>query len=250
MLRHFVMKLYQINMKVNKFLKLAAPNLIDNNSADAEELPEDSDNTKTILDNISDLSTFRARIEYAERNMKRLSSGSSRMVFETSDGYVVKLAKNEKGLAQNGVESSPGLRSKYINGALHSCPNDSWILAEKAEDLKMEEFEKLTGLSFEDFGEAISYGLRHLSSNKDKKKPENFEKISQNEFYKDIYRAGNQFNLLPGDLDRISSYKKIKDRVVLVDAGLTREIYDEFYKKKKDSQSKSSKKSSNKTNKS
>ena len=244
------MKLYQINMKVNKFLKLAAPNLVDNNNADTEELPKDSDNLNTILDNISELNTFKARIEYAEKNMKRLSSGSSRMVFETSDGYVVKLAKNEKGLAQNGVESSPGLRSKYVNGALRSCPNDSWILTEKADDLTLEEFEKLTGLKFDDFGKAISYGLKHLSSDKNKKKPDNFDEISKNEFYKDIYRAGNEFKLLPGDLERISSFKKIKDRVVLVDAGLTREIYDEFYDKKKKSKKKSSNKSSNKKSKS
>jgi hypothetical protein len=237
------MKSYQINMNLIKFLKLASNELIDHNNADAEELPADSKDLKKILENISALKTFRARIEYSERNMKRLSSGSSRMVFETSDGYIIKLAKNEKGLAQNGVESNSSMRSKYVNGALKSDPDDIWILTEKADKLSSEEFEDLTGMSFEDFSEAIMYGLRNLSKSTSSKKPKNFDKISKNEFYKDIYRAGSEYNLIPGDLSRISSFKKIKDRVVLVDSGLSREIYDEFYEDSKSSSSKSSKKS-------
>jgi len=230
-------------MNLIKFLKLADNKLIDHNNAEAEELPDDSKDLKKILENISSLKTFRARIEYAERNMKRLSSGSSRMVFETSDGYIVKLAKNEKGLAQNGVESSPSMRSKHVNGAIESDAEDIWIMAEKADKLSVEEFEDLTDISFDDFSQAIMYDLRNLSKSTSSKKPKNFDEISKNEFYKDIHRVGSKYNLIPGDLSRISSFKKIKDRVVLVDSGLSREIYDEFYEKNKSSSSKSSKKS-------
>lgn len=235
------MKLYQINMNLNKFLKLASSVLDSNSAADAEELPADSKDTKTILKNLSSLNTFRARIEYAERNMERLSSGSSRMVFETSDGYILKLAKNEKGLAQNGVESEPSMRTKHVNGALDSDPDDKWILAEKAEKITAEDFEKLTGLTFQEFSDAISYGLRNISGGSDVKKPKDFDKISENEFYHDIWSVASEHNLLPGDLVRMSSFKKIEDRIVLVDAGLTREIYDEFYDKKKTGSSKSKK---------
>ena len=107
----------------------------------------------------------------------------------------------------------------------------------------MEEFEDLTDISFDDFSQAIMYDLRNLSKSTSSKKPKNFDEISKNEFYKDIHRVGSKYNLIPGDLSRISSFKKIKDRVVLVDSGLSREIYDEFYEKNKSSSSKSSKKS-------
>ena len=83
-----------------------------------EELPKDSDDLRTVLDNLEKLETFRSRKKYAERNLKHFSSGSSRIVYLTDDGTIVKLAKNEKGLAQNKVESNPKMKSKFLNTAI------------------------------------------------------------------------------------------------------------------------------------
>lgn len=220
------MRLDQLKRKVSNFYKLA--NSLDNNMADAEKLPANTKDTDTLLKNLSSLNTFKARIEYAEGNLERLSSGSSRVVFETNDGFILKLAKNEKGIAQNGVEGNPKIKSKHVNGAIKTDQDDKWILADKAEKINEEEFKDLTGLDFEDFEESIRFALKKISGS-DKEKPKCFEKVKSNDFFQDIYETGLEFDLIPGDLAKISSFKKIKDRVVLVDAGLTREIFEEFY---------------------
>lgn len=202
----------------NKYLRIAL----------GEELPEDSDDLTKVLKNLEKLETFRARKKYAERNLKHLSSGSSRVVYLTNKGTIVKLAKNEKGLAQNEVESNPKMKSKYINKILRSAKNNSWIETEKLEKIKEKQFEEMTGVNFKLFSAAISYGLKDMAGTSHEK-PSDFDDVKSSDVYKEMLSLGKKFKLMPGDMARISSWGVLKGHPVLIDAGLTREVYDKFY---------------------
>ena len=213
-------------MNPNKLLRFAT---MFYSLAAGEELPEDSGDLKTILANIEKLDTYNARKKYAERNLKHLSSGSSRIVYLTPDKTIVKLAKNDKGIAQNEAESNPEMKSKYLNKILSRADNNAWLETCYLEKISEKDFKEMTGLDFEDFGESIRYGLRKVSDNKDIEKPKNFDNVAESDIYKELKDIGEKFKLLPGDMARISSWGEKDGNPVLIDAGLTKDIFDEYY---------------------
>jgi hypothetical protein len=213
-------------MNANKLLRFA--NMF-YSLATGEELPPDSDDLKTVLSNIEKLETHTARKKYAEHNLKHLSSGSSRIVYLTPAKTIVKLAKNDKGLAQNKAEANPKMKSKYLNPIISCAKNDAWLETHYLDKITEKDFEKMTGLKFNDFGDSIRYGLRNVSGNTDKDEPENFKEVSKSDIYKEMKDIGEKFKLLPGDMARISSWGTKDGKPILIDAGLTRDIFDEYY---------------------
>lgn len=213
-------------MKPNKLLRFAN---IFYSLAAGEKLPADSDDLKIILNNIEGLETYKARKDYAEKNFERLSSGSSRIVFLTSKKTVIKLAKNDRGLAQNEVEANPAMNSKHLNKIISCAKNFSWMETYYLDKINEKEFEEMTGIKFDDFDEAISYGLQNVSGNTGKEKPENFDEVSKSDIYKEMKNIGIKFKLMPGDMGRISSFGKKDGHPILIDAGLSRDVFDKFY---------------------
>ena len=213
-------------MNPNKLLRFA--NLFYSLAA-GEELPKDTDNLKQMLSNIESLETYNARKKYAERNLEHLSSGSSRIVYLTPAKTIVKLAKNDKGIAQNKVESNPKMQSKYLNKIISSAKNNAWLETHYLDKITEKDFEEMTGLKFEEFGDSLRYGLKDVSGNKDTEKPDDFDKVSKTDIYKELKDIGEKFKLLPGDLARISSWGTKDGHPILIDAGLTRDIFEEFY---------------------
>jgi hypothetical protein len=208
-------------MDINKLLKLAH---FFQSLAESEELPADSKDLKTILKNLEGLETYTARKEYAEKNLEHLSSGSSRIVYLTPDKTVVKMAKNDKGIAQNEVECNPKMKSKFINEIISCAKNHSWLETHYLDKITTKDFKEMTGLDFDDFGEALRYGLKSTSE-----KPKGFDKVADSEVYKEMKRLGEKFDLLAGDIARISSWGTKDGRPILIDAGLTEEVFDEYY---------------------
>lgn len=194
----------------------------------AEQLPENSDSLKTILKNIEKLETYQARKKYSEKNLKHLSSGSSRIVYETPDHTIVKLAKNDKGVAQNKAEANPKMKSKFLNKIIGNAKKYSWIETHYLDKITEKDFKKMTGIEFEDFGDSIRYGLKKVSDSS-KSKPKNFDEVSKSEIYKEMKRIGEKFELMPGDIARISSWGTKDNNPILIDAGLTKDVYEEFY---------------------
>ncbi len=197
--------------------------------ASSEELPKDSSELSAILKNIGQLETYTARKEYAEKNLEHLSSGSSRIVYRSPKDTIIKLAKNDKGIAQNKAEANPEMKSKYLNEILGHADNYSWIQTHYLDKITVKDFQEMTGLKFDDFGDSIRYGLKDVSGNTDLSKPKNFDKVKESDIYKEIHRIGEKFKLMPGDLARISSWGTKDGRPILIDAGLTSSIYREYY---------------------
>jgi hypothetical protein len=213
-------------MHPNKLLRFAT---LFYSMAAGEELPADSEDLQTVLGNLESLETYTARKDYAERNLKHLSSGSSRIVYLTPGETIIKLAKNDKGIAQNGAEANPKMKSKYLNKILSCAANNVWLETQFLNKVTEKEFEEMTGLKFNDFGEAIRYGLKDVSGNSDKKKPDNFQEVEKSDIYKEMKSIGEKFKLMPGDLARISSWGEKDGKPVLIDAGLTQGVYEDFY---------------------
>jgi uncharacterized protein YpmB len=197
--------------------------------ATSEEVPKDSKDVPTVLKNLENLETYAARKKYAEANLKHLSSGSARIVYLTPDKTVVKLAKNDKGIAQNKAETNPKMKSKFLNEVIKHADNDAWMETYYLEKITGKEFEEMTKIPFSDFEEAIRFGLKNVSENTGLTKPKNFDKVSGSEIYKEMKRIGEQFKLMPGDLARISSWGTKDGRPVLIDAGLTAEVFADYY---------------------
>jgi len=214
-------------MDANKLLKRAI--YFHSLATSSEEMPDNSKDLKTILKNIEGLENYNSRKEYAEKNLKHLSSGSSRIVYSTSKDTIIKLAKNDKGIAQNKAECNPKMKSKFLNEVIGHAANYSWMETHYLDKITAKEFNEMTGLDFDDFGESIRYGLKNVSGNTDKEKPANFDKVSESEIYKEMFRIGKEFKLMPGDLARISSWGTKDGRPVLIDAGLTKDVFSEYY---------------------
>lgn len=214
-------------MNPDKILKMA--NFFCALASESEELPENSKNLDVILNNIEGLKNFSSRKEYAENNLKHLSSGSSRIVYLTPDKTILKLAKNDKGIAQNQAESNPKMKSKYLNETIKHAKNYVWMETHFLDKITPKDFEQMTDLKFDDFGDAIRYGLKDISGNSDQEKPDHFDEVEKSEIYKEMKRIGSQFKLMPGDLARISSWGTKDGRPVLIDAGLTKDIFSKFY---------------------
>jgi hypothetical protein len=70
--------------------------------------------TDQKLIDLGNIKTFVGRIRFAVNNFTKLSAGSSRAVFDYGD-YVIKIAKNEKGIAQNTTEADNFIQQHYKN---------------------------------------------------------------------------------------------------------------------------------------
>jgi hypothetical protein len=182
-----------------------------------------------ILKEISDLDTFAARKECAEKNLERISSGSSRIVYSTGEGTVIKLASNKKGIDQNGVEANIKGDSKFINKPTKHDKNNYWIEAPEAKKINEKRFEELTDIDFETFGEAIDYELRSISGNTDKEKPKGLDKAKKMDMFKELAKIAKDNDLLGGDISRISSFGERDGHPVLLDLGLNKRVYETDY---------------------
>ena len=56
------------------------------------------------LNTFKKLNTFKSRIEYCDKYLQKINSGSGRIVYKIDNDKVLKLAKNIKGIAQNSTE--------------------------------------------------------------------------------------------------------------------------------------------------
>lgn len=116
---------------------------------------------KFNLDSLNSLVSYFKKIKYAKEHLTKLGEGSSRIVFDLNDGYVLKLAKNEKGLEQNLTDGDWGLQEMYPDLIPELKDKDEsddcyWIISKKCSKITPNRFKDLTKISFKDFSKAIT----------------------------------------------------------------------------------------------
>jgi len=235
-MKHIIKKLLREGLMFTSELNEDAFNVIET------ELLEDYPNSFSI-DEFKKLNSFASRVRYCEEHLKRISSGSSRIVYKIDDEKVLKLAKNKKGLAQNEIEIE---YSQYqdINNITARVfdidANNLWIEMELARRLKTSDFLKITGFEWKDYVAAIhNHGEdAHAKGRNDKKQyidvdPGIVEAMWEDDFFDAMFDYLGHFKIPVGDLKRTSSYGVVKrdgkDTVVMIDYGLTSDVYKSYY---------------------
>ena len=135
-----------------------------------------------------------------------IGAGSARKVYDLNNGFVIKIARNIKGIAQNEAEFliSNDDESSLFSKVYFLSNDYKYLIMEKANGIKSEK-------------ELLNYF-----------KIQNKKQLKSNEDIKEVH---DKYNLVWADLYKFTSWGKIKDKLVLIDYGYTKEIYNKFYKK-------------------
>lgn len=164
-----------------------------------------------------------------------ITSGSARAVYKINDEKVLKIAKNPKGIAQNQTEADWGLKNYGVAAEWYDISDDGiWIESELCKKIGMKEFKECTGYTFKYFCNCLEYYYygRHRNPYYHPAEPEGYDETWEDDFIRSFYEYIGDFDVPVGDLTRISSYgKNHEGEIVLVDTGLTQDVYNDFYKK-------------------
>lgn len=133
-----------------------------------------------------------------------IGSGSCREVFDMGNGYVIKVAKNKAGIAQNKAEYkiSYNDHSNLFAKVIQASNDFDLLIMEKAKKINN-----------------ILYVWKY------------FNVTSKRELFnlKELQAIHRRYNLLLGDFERESSWGIINGRPVIIDYGFTREVEQRYY---------------------
>ena len=133
-----------------------------------------------------------------------IGSGSGRQVFDLGNGYVVKVAKNNAGIAQNKSEYKiSSIDNSDLFAKVTQASNDfELLIMQKADNIYN-----------------ISYVWKY------------FNVTSKRQLFKskELQNIKRRYDLLLGDFARRSSWGMINGRPVIIDYGFTREVKDRYY---------------------
>lgn len=133
-----------------------------------------------------------------------IGSGSGRLVFDLGNGYVIKVAKNKAGVAQNRAEYKISCNdySDLFAKVVKVSRNFNLLIMEKAD--------KINNIRY-------IYNYYNVRSKR--------ELFNVNE----LQNIKNNYNLILGDFDRESSWGIINGRPVIIDYGFTRQVGNRYY---------------------
>lgn len=197
--------------------------------------------TSFSMETFKSIRSYAGKIRYAREHLGNpLGSGSARMVFNIDGTKVLKLAKNQKGIAQNNVEADY-YSDTYFSDVLANVidfdeDNYYWVEMEIAQKVKKSDFKRLYNVSFDDLCDYLRY--KYLINNpsryyKPSMDPEKLKILDNNDFVNDItdYMMGTDVPY--GDLCRTSSYGIVKreygEVIVIIDFGLNNEVHKQYY---------------------
>jgi hypothetical protein len=194
------------------------------------------------LEEFSKLNSFNKRIQYCQERLKRISSGSSRIVYMVDDTKVLKIARNKKGLAQNEIEIdySNYYDLKDITAQVFAYDqNNLWVEMELAKKVTPAIFERVVGFTFADY--CAGHRKHHdelnpkrgswFSSDVSK---EVYEAMWEDEFTYEMLSFIGGYDIPVGDLCKLNTYGLVKrngeDTIVMIDYGLNNDVWQDYYK--------------------
>lgn len=190
------------------------------------------------FEEFNNISSYAGKQKYASERLKRLGSGSARVVYQIDDEKVLKLAKNRKGIAQNEVELDWGLQSYGTVAKVYEADEERfyWLEMQLAKKLNVSDFKQITEVSWNDYItfldilESKHNNARYKSTDKGEQL---FEELYENEFCSSMASMILDYDMPFGDLRRKNSYGIVKndgrEDVVLVDFGLDKGVHYEYY---------------------
>lgn len=160
---------------------------------------------------------------YAHAFLQSLGEGSSRVAFVLSGKYALKIAKSTKGTAQNEAEleifTNP--KTKNVLAKIYAYDHEmtDWLISDLVSPFDDEhQFESATGTSFSEF--CAELRAAHLGE----------ERSDMSPLVKGVNITAEQNGMSLGDICKIDSWGKTPDgRCVLLDYGLTHEVWESHY---------------------
>lgn len=164
-----------------------------------------------------------------------MGQGQGRMVYRAGNGLVLKVAKNQGGIAQNQTEIAACGSSELFPQIKEAAPQGFWVLTEEAESMTRVKFRELTGMGWGEFISAVG-GAFPKKLNKQKTSDgeiqnnrNNYEKHYTNPFFRKILSAINDCKYEPGDISKLDSWGVIGGRPVIIDSGFTEAVQQTHY---------------------
>ncbi len=138
------------------------------------------------------------------RNYPCIGSGSGRRVFDLRNGYVVKVAKNNRGIAQNEAEHHISLadHSNIFAKTIQISNDHRFLIMEKAVRIR-------------NFSEVRKYF--NVKTNRE---------LFQLEVIRSVF---TKYNLLLNDLYRTVNWGIINNHPVIIDYGFTQSVQRKYY---------------------
>ena len=162
---------------------------------------------------------------------KYINQGSSRMTYRLNKDYVIKLAMNDIGIAQNLNEAAYfKLKNSVFNKNVSSSKKGYWIIAEYAAPVTNKKIVELFGCTKGQLDSMISHALTNCKF-RNKTVKELYEtKYRNHKFFKDL-RKLPQMGLITDDISTFYSqnYGISKKGLVVLDGGLTAETARLYY---------------------
>jgi hypothetical protein len=156
----------------------------------------------------------------------KMGVGSSRVVYALDDRKVIKIAKNNAGIAQNTTEGdfvAINMYPEILPACYYADEEYRYIIVERLEPAKGTEVEAYLGGSIKALYSAI------MSSMLGRQENSRFKDMSVVNMLADVCVT---LDLMPGDLVRLSSWGKTKSgKIKLLDFGLTNDVWKRHYKK-------------------
>lgn len=181
------------------------------------------------------LPSFAEKKRYIMKFLPYMGAGSSRIVFAADNGTVLKLAKNQKGIAQNEAEYDISQYAEdsgfedLITKVLDSDPDNLWVESERARKATSADWKKIYGITQR---EAMFKLWQNLSTSRRSFQRDNIAELEKsNPKFVELLKALQNFmevnSVLSGDIARPSSWGVVsrnrEDRLILLDYGYTAE---------------------------
>lgn len=195
------------------------------------------------LEELSAIQSFRGRFNYCTQHLgKHIGKGSSRATFQIDDEKVLKLAWNNKGLAQN-IEEERTYNASIFPKVYDYDEDGKWIISEFVLPATLQDFKQCFGMTFQQFVSFISAsGKYRFGGSYWNAMPENtwISYLENNEelyeFDEYIGNYGNYKFTPVGDMTRLCNYgltqRNGEATIVLLDSGLSEDVWNTYYKRK------------------
>lgn len=189
---------------------------------------------------LANMKSFNNRVNYCKKMLGNyIGNGSSRIVFQIDDEKVLKLAKNNKGIAQNEAEADWGAQGYDVLPKLYEVDDEyKYIISEFVLPSKPQDFKQCLGIDFNEFCQFVTfqynaYARRPYRCNMNKERfNELYEKVEWLQWF--VSYMGD-YQLPLGDLIRIQNYgltyRFNQPMIVLLDSGLTEEVFNDYYRR-------------------
>lgn len=199
------------------------------------------------IDALRSLPSFKKRVDYCKQYLGNpVGAGSSRVVFQIDDETVLKLAKNNKGIAQNESEYYKG-NDWYISHVFPNVYNGSdeknfmWIISEYVLPAKEQDFDALLYIDFFDVQKFIRFLLRSNRGDKEatKRVMEYFNEYENDDDVIELFNMLQDllvsYEMGIGDFERICNWGMVMrdghPKLLPIDAGFTEEVARRYYRR-------------------